>query len=346
MKKDFFNLKKSKLLLLTLLTMIVGASPAWAQKTLPYSYGFENNNLAGEGWTKVDKNGSSTLIPNNTAITSDSKRSGDRGFQFWYNTNPPQYLVSPELVTSEVSLNLSFWYKNGSTYTETFNVGYSTTNSETESFTWLEVTDITAPSSWTEYTNTLPAGTKYVAIKYTANNQYKLWIDDFSVAEVEDYPKPKDFTFTGYTSTTTTFSWTNGGEETAWQIAYSTTQGFDAGSVTPVDVTTNPYTLEGLTAETTYYARIRADYGGGNYSNWSEEISFKPSAAINTIINNGSSTTTGYDCIPFHTNYTDGKIDKSQFIIPAASLSSMTGRQITKLTFHSYQASASFGTTV
>ena len=346
MKKDYFNLKKSKLLLLMLLTMIVGASPAWAQKTLPYSYGFENNNLAGEGWTKVDKNGSSTLIPNNTAITSDSKRSGDRCFQFWYNTNPPQYLISPEVATSEVSLNLSFWYKNGSTYTETFNVGYSTTNSETESFTWLEVTDITAPSSWTEYTNTLPAGTKYVAIKYTANNQYKLWIDDFSVAEVEDYPKPKDFTFTGYTSTTTTFSWTNGGEETAWQIAYSTTQGFDAGAVTPVDVTTKPYTLEGLTAETTYYARIRANYGGGNYSKWTDEISFKPSAAINTIINNGSSTTPGYAFIPFHTNYTDGKIDKSQFIIPAASLSSMTSRQITKLTFHSYQASASFGTTV
>ena len=40
--KDFFNLRKSKLLLLTLLAVIVGASPAWAQKALPYSYGFED----------------------------------------------------------------------------------------------------------------------------------------------------------------------------------------------------------------------------------------------------------------------------------------------------------------
>ena len=335
-------LSKSRYLLLFLFALIVGSGSAWADgKALPYSYGFENNNLAGEGWTIA---GSS--IPTNTAITSDAKYSGNRGFQFWYNTKPPQYLISPELATSGASLNLSFWYKNGSTYTETFNIGYSTTNSDTESFTWLEATDITAPSSWTEYTNSLPAGTKYVAIKYTANNQYKLWIDNFSVAEVEAYPKPTGFESTGYTSTTATFSWTNGGEETAWQIAYSTTQGFDAGAVSPVDVTTKPYTLTGLTAETTYYARIRANYGSSNYSNWSDEISFKPSAAINTIINNGSSTTTGYDRIPFHTNYTDGKIDKSLFIIPAASLSSMTDRQITKLAFHSYQTSASFGTTV
>lgn len=50
--KNYFNLKKSKLLLLTLLTMlVVGARPAWAQKSLPYSYGFEDNNLATDGWT-------------------------------------------------------------------------------------------------------------------------------------------------------------------------------------------------------------------------------------------------------------------------------------------------------
>ena len=37
MKKDYFNLKKSKLLLLMLLTMIVGVSPAWADEVTIYS---------------------------------------------------------------------------------------------------------------------------------------------------------------------------------------------------------------------------------------------------------------------------------------------------------------------
>ena len=330
------KLTRSRWLLLTLFTLLVGVSPAWGQaKELPYSYGFENNNLAGEGWTKA---GSS--IPTNTAITMDAKRNGDRGFQFWYNSTPPQYLISPELATSTKTIDLSFWYKNGATWTETFNVGYSTSDSETGSFTWLEATDITAPSSWTEYTKTLPVGTKYVAIKYTSNNQYKLWIDDFSVSETEAYPKPTDFAFTGYTSTTATFSWTNGGEETAWQIAYSTTQGFDAASVSPVNVTTNPYTLEGLTAETTYYARIRADYGSGNYSNWSDEISFKPSAAINTLVNNGAATN-GY--VPFYGSYADTDGTMSQFIIPSTSLTEVQNRQITKLTFYDSSASIDFG---
>jgi len=326
-------LSKSRYLLLFLFALIVGSGTAWADgKALPYSYGFENNNLAGEGWTIA---GSS--IPTNTAIMSDAKRSDNKGFQFWYNTNPPQYLISPELTTSDATLNLSFWYKNGSTYTETFNVGYSTSNSETGSFTWLEATDITAPSSWTEYTRTLPAGTKYVAIKYTANNQYKLWIDDFCVSEVEAYPKPTAFIFTGYTSTSSTFSWTNGKDETAWQIAYSTTQGFDAGSVTPVDVTTKPYTLTGLTAETTYYARIRADYGSGNYSNWSDEISFKPSATINTTVNDGSQTNT---YVPIYGTYLDSGDAKTQFILPSTSLTEVNGRQITGITFYGTESTA------
>ena len=328
-------LTKSRYLLLFLFALIVGSGSAWADgKALPYSYGFETT-LAAEGWTT-----SGSSIPTNTAIMSDAKRSGNKGFQFWYNTNPPQYLISPELTTSDATLNLSFWYKNGSTYTETFNVGYSTSNSEAGSFTWLETTDITAPSSWTEYTKTLPAGTKYVAIKYTANNQYKLWIDDFCVSEVEAYPKPTDFEFTGYTATSASFTWTNGKDETAWQIAYSTTQGFDAGSVSPVDVTTKPYTLTGLTAETTYYARIRADYGSGNYSKWSDEINFKPSAATNTTVNDGSGSN-GY--VPFYGSYADTDGTMSQFITPSSSLTAIQNRQITKLTFYG-TASLNFGT--
>ncbi|MBR2239351.1 MAG: hypothetical protein IJ887_16025 [Prevotella sp.] len=56
--KNYFNLKKSKLLLLTLLTMlVVGTRPAWAQKSMPYSYGFEDNNLATDGWTTQNPSG-------------------------------------------------------------------------------------------------------------------------------------------------------------------------------------------------------------------------------------------------------------------------------------------------
>ena len=337
MKKDYFNLKKSKLLLLTLLTMIVGASPAWAQKTLPYSYGFENNNLAGEGWTKANPSG---LNDSEFGIVEAAKRTDTYGFRFSsYNDkgDTEQYLISPEL-NAPLGVVVSFYHKASSS-TEKITVGYSTTTAETGSFTWGDEVSVSS-SSFTMYEETFPAGTKYIALKYAQNWKYRVYVDDFTFTAVDPYPAPTGFESTGYTSTTATFSWTNGGEETAWQIAYSTTQGFDADAVTPVDVTTNPYTLEDLTAETTYYARIRANYGGGNYSKWTDEISFKPSAAINTLVNNGSATN-GY--VPFYGSYVDTNGTMSQFIIPSTSLTEVQNRQITKLTFYDSSASIDFG---
>lgn len=275
------KITRSRWLLLTLLTLLVGVSPAWGQaKELPYSYGFENNNLAGEGWTKA---GSS--IPTNTAITMDAKRNGDRGFQFWYNSKPPQYLISPELATSTKTIDLSFWYKNGSTYTETFNVGYSLTNSETESFTWLEDVDITAPASWTEYTQTLPAGTKFVAIKYTANNQYKLWIDDFSVEEHSTCVKPTGLTVSNITSSQAELSWTSDADN--WNVQYKKTGDVEWTDVAGA-ISTKPYTLEGLTPAKNYQVRVRTYCSLEDQSGWTEPVAFTTDCATITIDANHS----------------------------------------------------------
>ena len=335
--KNYFNLKKSKLLLLTLLTMlVVGARPAWAQKALPYSYGFEEASCSTSGWTKVNCQNSSE---NYKLGTSDAYE-GEYAFRFYYTSNYPQYLISPELATSSYSISVSFWYKAHSTsYEESFKVGYSTTDAETSSFTFGDEVK-TKSTNWQEYTTTCPAGTKYICIACTSNNKYFLYIDDLVVDSDSPYKTPKAFATTGVTGTTATFGWTAGGDETAWQIAYSTTKGFDADAATKVDVTTNPYTLEGLTAETTYYARIRADYGSGNYSAWSDEVSFKPTNAITTTVNDGSSTNSH---VPFNGNYADTNGTMSQFIIPASTLTSLQGRMIQDMTFYTSTATKDFG---
>ena len=332
--KDYFNRRKSKLLLFTLLTMlVVGASPARAQKTLPYSYGFEEASCSTSGWTKVNCHSSSE---NNKA----SAYSGSYAFRFYYTSNYPQYLISPELATSSYSISVSFWYKAHSTsYEESFQVGYSTTDAETSSFTFGDEVK-TKSTDWQEYTTTCPAGTKYICIACTSNDKYCLYIDDLVIDSDSPYKTPKAFASTGVTAATATFGWTAGGDETAWQIAYSSTEGFDVDAATKVDVTTNPYTLEGLTAETTYYARIRADYSGGNYSSWSSEVSFKPTNAITTTINDGSSTNSH---VPFNGNYADTNGTMSQFIIPASTLTSLQGRMIQDMTFYTSTATKDFG---
>ena len=66
---------------------------------------------------------------------SGNQHSGAGCFRFTYNTNPPQYLVSPKLGgTDDDGILVSFWYKKYSaSYVENFKVGYSTTTSDPSS---------------------------------------------------------------------------------------------------------------------------------------------------------------------------------------------------------------------
>ena len=55
-------------------------------------------------------------------------------------------------------------------------------------------------------------------------------------------------------------SWTAGGTETAWNLEYGPA-GFAQGSGTTLAITTNPYSLTGLTAATGYDVYLQSDCG-------------------------------------------------------------------------------------
>lgn len=63
---------------------------------------------------------------------------------------------------------------------ETFEVLYSTTDQEVESFTLVEGASYTATLSWVEYTAELPAGAKYFAIRSTATDTFVLSVDNIT----------------------------------------------------------------------------------------------------------------------------------------------------------------------
>ena len=105
-------------------------------------------------------------------------------FGFCYSTNPPQYLISPELATSEHAVKVRFVYRAvNSDFWESFKVGYSSTDKDVNSFTWSAEVTTNDPND-DLYSMICPAGTKYVAIQYTANDQYFLEIGNFRVSEV------------------------------------------------------------------------------------------------------------------------------------------------------------------
>lgn len=259
MKGKTTFLAKAFLMLFAVLFSLTGAR---AQQALPYEYGFENNDLAAEGWTIVDGAGS-------TGITTAAKQNGSYGFQFYYNTNPPQYLISPELTGTVSGVTVSFSYKKTGTYTETFKVGYSTTTSDVDAFEWEA--EITAPTEWTLYEATFPAGTKYVAVAYTANDQFKMYLDDFSFTFPTAVAKPTGLKVSYAGGTEATVSWSS--DASAFDI--------EVNEVVTENVE-NPYTMTGLSLGTTYTIRVRAKEGT-DVSGWSAPVSFTTDFPVQSL---------------------------------------------------------------
>lgn len=233
-----------------------------AALALPFFDGFEEGI---DCWKMVDcKEGSY-----GTGINNAEKYEGSYSFKFAYNTTPPQYLISPEFVAIDKEVIVEFYFKKGGSYDETFAVGYSTTDNEVGSFTWGE--EIHGQSTWEHYLETLPAGVKYVAVKYTANNMLSLYIDNFSVYEVPACPKPTGLAATVIDAHHVQFAWNDNGAG-QWKIQYCADPEFE-NFVVEATADATPFNVDGLDPETTYYARIQSVCEGA-VSEWSNSISF------------------------------------------------------------------------
>lgn len=315
---------KNKSLLFILLMALFAPFALHAQKALPYSYGFENNNLAAEGWTLISSDA-------NTGIHTSAKHTGNYGFRFDYE-EPDQYLVSPQLTGTENGVYVSFYYRNlDDDYPESFQVGYSTGSNDPTTFIYGDTYTI-EDKQWTQYEAIFPEGTKYVAVKYIFMDAFYLYLDDFSFDVPSAFPKPTDLvaSLTAGDGTVATLSWTELGTATNWVLETATNESFTAGLQTYNVSNTPSVDIEGLTPEQTYYARVKADYGEGNQSDYSDVISFIPTNTIGLTVNDNQGTN---QYVPFYGNKAYYGTH-SQFIIPASDLADIRYGQITKLTFY------------
>jgi hypothetical protein len=232
---------------------------------IPYAYGFEDENDM-TCWSMVnipsDCEGITGLQTNAWAeynFGDDYARSGNNFFFFYYYAYssqgaPFQTLISPELSGISNGLHVEFYYSGYSNGIETFKVGYSTTDNDPDSFIWGN--EITASSSYQRFSANYPAGTKYVAVQHTSDDQYYLFLDDFLFEESASILEPTGVQATDATTTGATISWTAGASETAWDIFVT-----DDATIEPDDNTTptvagtesNPYSLTNLEPCTIYY---------------------------------------------------------------------------------------------
>ena len=209
---------------------------------IPFTEGFEMDSPTLGCWSLAN-------TAANTGLTTSNPYTGSVAFIFAYNTNPPQYLFSPELSGTENGLLVSFMYSVQSTsFPESFQLGYSTTTNDTAAFTWgVEQTNLTN-LTYEEYSEILPAGVKYVCIKYTANDMYFLYIDDVTFMTPPSCLPVSDLTVDTATSNSVTISWT--GTAASYDL-YN-------GETFVANVTGNTYTFNGLSASFNYTFGVQA----------------------------------------------------------------------------------------
>ncbi len=114
----------------------------------------------------------------------------------------------------------------------------------------------------------------------TSSEGGAMFVDNVSVHKEPTCFAPTALTFSNLTSASAQVSWTNGGEESAWRLQYRTTEGsWSAEQV----VSSKPYTLTGLSANTEYLVRVKSYCAADDQSEWSEVGSFTTLCAAASI---------------------------------------------------------------
>ena len=196
---------------------------------------FENGT---DGWTE-------TSVGSNTGVYSGAPNSGTYMYGFRANGSYIQYLISPELSNIEEGSVVAF-YHLAYNANATIYVGYSSTTTATNQFTWGSAQTVTASTSYDMYAMEIPAGTKYVGIRVNAlSSSAYYFVDDFFVAG--PYVEPGE-----------------------WHT---------------VSNVTSPYTATGLDPETDYEWQVQAVCGGGDgESLWAESDIFTTPSACDTPV--------------------------------------------------------------
>lgn len=123
------------------------------------------------------------MNPEEAGITSSlvSAHSGKQMLMGMVEQMAPNddWLVSP-LLSGEAQ-TIDFWVKGlTDQYTETYQVLYSTTTMDRDSFRLVSDGNVATPTDWTNVQYNLPEGTKYFAIRLTSNDQFAFFLDDIT----------------------------------------------------------------------------------------------------------------------------------------------------------------------
>ena len=198
-------------------------------------------------------------------VPSTKPKSGNKSLAAFYGLNADKnmivpsdnWLISPEL--SEQEQEISFWANNlyvvdengESVYPEYFDILYSTTDTNTESFVQIGDTYTQESGTWSEYKAQLPDGAKYFAIhhKAGAKQNYLFMIDDVTYTtknlKVLKYNIYRDGTLLASTTAPTYADYSAGKADHLYQVTTVYEGNLESLPVTVKDGTSGIVTING-----------------------------------------------------------------------------------------------------
>jgi hypothetical protein len=254
----------------------------------PLSESFESMNDLG-CWQLFNANSEN---PNAITLSNFYASDGSHSLRFSSYTstsNYYQYLITPEMPVTDIKM-VTFDYMTSGQALESFRVGYSTTTDDLDAFTWESpITTIT--ENWTQYINpNIPGEAKYIAINYTSNYLYYLYIDNFEAQIAPACGLPIGLTVSS-PGNTAVFSWANANVD-HWDVAYGPS-GFDPDEIDSTALLThiieNTISIPNLTDGVSYDFYVRAKCPG-EHSDWAGPVTTTPYHYVMGII--GSDTIT------------------------------------------------------
>ena len=174
---------------------------------------------------------------------------------FSFVGNAPQYLISPRLdCPADIMVSLKYCVHSTS---KSFQVGYSTSTNDISAFTWdTEVTGTVG--DYKEYKKLFPAGTTYIAVKYTSNSSGCLYIDDFGIY-IDGVLPPAQMSASTITAESATLTWN--AAEGATGYAYQYKKVNESTWSDEITTTATSAAINGLKSDTDYEARVRSICG-------------------------------------------------------------------------------------
>ncbi len=235
--------RKLKNWLAVFLALIMGLGTLAAQNTAPLNEDFSNG--LPDDWV---------MQGINISVSSAMIQVTD------VHEGATSYLITPKVIPTGTNHVLSFdvWAYNHCSYLDDdFDVMVSTTNTEVSSFASLfHIANDDISCSQTTETVDLSAyiGQEiYIAFRFVDRDGAQIALDNISGVDVvvPACAKPTGLTVSNITSSAAQVSWT--GTADSYQLKYKTTAEEDWTTVT---TSTNPYTIEGLEANTNYMVEL------------------------------------------------------------------------------------------